>query len=40
MLNEFNSSYPQICMDGRKLPEDPTPSWNGYSVGHWEQDTW
>src|SRR5579862_7675412 len=31
--------YRQIYMDGRKLPEDPNPSWLGYSVGHWEGDT-
>ena len=38
-LNEFNASYRQIYLDGRALPVDPTPSWNGYSVGHWEKDT-
>jgi len=26
--------YRQIYMDGRKLPEDPNPTWRGYSVGH------
>ena len=31
--------YRQIHMDGRKLPEDPNPTWLGYSVGHWEDDT-
>jgi hypothetical protein len=31
--------YRQIYMDGRKLPEDPIPTWLGYSVGHWEGDT-
>ena len=31
--------YRQIYMDGRKLPEDPNPSWLGYSVGRWESDT-
>src|SRR5438874_4156291 len=31
--------YRQIYMDGRKLPEDPNPTWLGYSVGHWEGDT-
>ena len=30
--------YRQIYMDGRKLPEDPNPSWLGYSVGRWEGD--
>ena len=29
----------QIFADGRKLPEDPTPSWMGYSVARWEADT-
>jgi len=31
--------YRQIYTDGRKLPEDPNPSWMGYSIGHWEGDT-
>jgi hypothetical protein len=31
--------YRQIYMDGRKLPEDPNPSWLGYSVGRWDGDT-
>jgi hypothetical protein len=39
MLNEYNASYRQVYIDGRKLPEDPVPAWNGYSVGHWEKDT-
>jgi hypothetical protein len=39
MLNEFNASYRQIHLDGRKLPQDPVPSWNGYSVARWEKDT-
>jgi len=30
--------YRQIHMDGRRLPEDPNPSWLGYSVGRWEGD--
>jgi hypothetical protein len=29
----------QICMDGRELPEDPNPTWMGYSIGRWEGDT-
>ncbi len=32
LLNEYNASYRQIFLDGRKLPEDPQPSWNGYST--------
>ena len=39
MLNERNASYRQIFTDGRPLPEDPQPSWNGYSAGKWEGDT-
>ncbi|MDP8990325.1 MAG: hypothetical protein M3N41_09650 [Acidobacteriota bacterium] len=31
--------FRQIYMDGRKLPQDPNPSWLGYSVGHWEAGT-
>ena len=31
--------YRQVYMDGRKLPKDPNPTWLGYSVGHWEDDT-
>jgi len=29
----------EVFMDGRGLPEDPEPWWNGYSVGRWEGDT-
>jgi hypothetical protein len=39
ILHEFNASYRQIFTDGRPLPVDPNPSWNGYSSGHWEGDT-
>ena len=38
-LSEANASYRQIFTDGRSLPEDPNPSWNGYSTGHWDRDT-
>jgi hypothetical protein len=31
--------YRQIFLDGRPLPDDPTPSWNGYSTASWEGDT-
>jgi hypothetical protein len=30
--------YRQIFLDGRPMPEDPTPAWNGYSVGTWDGD--
>jgi hypothetical protein len=39
VILELNNSYRQIYLDGRKLPVDPSPSWMGYSVGHWEGDT-
>ena len=39
VLHEFNASYRQIFTDGRPLPKDPLPAWNGYSVAHWEGDT-
>jgi hypothetical protein len=39
VLHEFNSTYRQIFLDGRPLPEDPHPTFSGYSTGHWEGDT-
>ena len=39
LLNERDFSYRQIFIDGRPLPEDPNPSWNGYSTAAWEGDT-
>jgi hypothetical protein len=39
LLYEVNAMYRQIFTDGRPFPEDPTPAWNGYSVGTWEGDT-
>ena len=39
ILHEFNASYRQIFLDGRPLPVDPQPSWNGYSSGRWDGDT-
>jgi hypothetical protein len=29
----------QIYMDGRSLPANPQPSWSGYSVAKWQDDT-
>jgi len=31
--------YRQIFTDGRPFPEDPAPTWIGYSIGRWEGDT-
>ncbi len=39
LLYEVNAMYRQIFIDGRPLPQDPNPSWNGYSTAHWEGDT-
>lgn len=39
ILNELYASYRQIFTDGRPLPVDPNPSWNGYSSGRWDGDT-
>jgi hypothetical protein len=39
MLTEIGSPPRQIYTDGRKLPKDPDPTWMGYSVGHWQDDT-
>ena len=39
VLYEYQNTFRQIFMDGRKLPVDPNPTWMGYSVGHWEGDT-
>ena len=39
VLHEFNGAYRQIFMDGRELLESPNPTWNGYSVAHWDGDT-
>jgi hypothetical protein len=39
ILNERNVWYRQIFTDGRPLPLDPQPTWNGYSVGKWDADT-
>ena len=32
-------TFRQIFLDGRELPSDPNPSWMGYSVGRWVDDT-
>ena len=39
VLYEVNAMYRQIFVDGRPLPDDPTPGWNGYSTARWEGDT-
>ena len=39
ILHERNMEFRQIFTDGRRLPDDPQPSWYGYSSGRWEGDT-
>jgi hypothetical protein len=39
IMSERNAMYRQIFTDGRPLPADPNPSWNGYSSGKWDGDT-
>ena len=39
LLIEYNISQHQIFLDGRPLPTDPQPAWDGYSVGNWDGDT-
>ena len=38
MLYERDTTFRQVYTDGRKLPDDPQPSWLGYSVGKWDGD--
>jgi hypothetical protein len=38
ILYEYQTIFRQIFTDGRALPEDPNPTWMGYSVGRWEGD--
>ena len=39
VLNEWNAGYRQVFTDARPLPEDPTPTWQGYSSAKWSGDT-
>jgi hypothetical protein len=39
MLDEMNASYRQIFTDGRALPKDPVPAWNGWSSAAWQGNT-
>jgi hypothetical protein len=39
ILYEKGVDFRQIFTDGRALPKDPNPSFNGYSSGKWEGDT-
>lgn len=39
VLYEYQTIFRQIFTDGRGLPDDPNPTWMGYSVGRWDGDT-
>lgn len=39
IMHEIDNATRQIYTDGRPLPVSQNPSWLGYSVGHWENDT-
>jgi hypothetical protein len=39
VLNEMNAGYRQVFTDARPLPNDPNPSWQGYSSAKWSGDT-
>jgi hypothetical protein len=39
ILFERDNQFRQIFTDGRPLPADPQPSYNGYSTGKWDGDT-
>ena len=39
ILYEYQTIFRQIFTDGRGMPADPNPTWMGYSVGHWDEDT-
>jgi len=36
---QYHDLWRTIWTDGRALPKDPDPAWNGYSIGHWDRDT-
>jgi hypothetical protein len=39
VMYEVPNNFRQIFVDGRDLPKDPNPTWQGYSVGRWDGDT-
>jgi len=39
VLYEVPNNFRQIFLDGRVLPKEPSPTWQGYSVGRWEGET-
>lgn len=39
ILYEQLNLFRQVFMDGRKLMQNPNPTWLGYSTGRWDGDT-
>ena len=39
MHTQYHDNWRTIWTDGRELPKNPDPAWNGYSVGKWDGDT-
>jgi hypothetical protein len=39
LLFEYDHTIRQIFMDGRKHPDDVTPTYMGHSIGKWDGDT-
>jgi len=39
IIQEAYMQVRRIYTDGRALPDDPDPTYNGSSIGHWEGDT-
>lgn len=39
LLYESRTIFRQVFLDGRPLPKDAMPAWQGYSIGRWEGDT-
>ena len=39
LLHESRTIYRQIFTDGRPLPKNAQPTWMGYSIGRWDNDT-
>ena len=39
IMYETHQGLRQVFLDGRTIPNDPNPTFFGYSVGHWEGET-
>ncbi|MEO9129758.1 MAG: hypothetical protein ABI240_00980 [Sphingomonas sp.] len=39
IIQEAYMQVRRVFTDGRPLPEDPDPTYNGASIGHWDGDT-